>query len=149
MKVEDIFSELPVLETERTILRKVAKQDEEDMFAYCSDVEVSKDTTWYKHQTREDTRLFMNHILEEYSNQQIAPWGIEDKATGRFIGTCGLAGWNIKHSKAEIAYALSKPYWNQGYMTEIVKRLIAFGFSEMGLIRVEARCLLDNIGSAR
>jgi ribosomal-protein-alanine N-acetyltransferase len=149
MKPEDIFSDVPVLETERTVLRKVREQDENDMFYYCSDEEVSRYTTWYKHNTIEDTRLFINKILEEYKNQQVAPWGVEDKTTGKFIGTCGFVYWNTNHSRAELAYALSKEYWNQGYMTEIVRKIVEFGFSKMELVRIEARCLLDNMGSAR
>jgi [ribosomal protein S5]-alanine N-acetyltransferase len=148
MKLEEIFSDLPILETNRTILRKVKKEDETDMFSYCSDENVSKHTTWYKHNAIEDTRIFINRILEEYRNHQAAPWGIEDKETGKFIGTSGFVSWNTVHSRAEIAYAISKEFWNRGYMTEIVRRIIEFGFEDMGLVRIEARCLLDNIGSA-
>ena len=149
MKVDDIFFDLPIIETDRTILRKINEQDENDMFTYCSDEEVSRYTTWYKHETINDTRVFLNRILEEYRNQQIAPWGIQDKASGKLIGTCGFVYWNTAHSRAELAYALSKQFWNQGYMTEIAKKIIEFGFEKMELIRIEARCLLDNAGSAR
>lgn len=34
-------------------------------------------------------------------------------------------------------------------MTEIVKRMIQFGFEKMGLVRIEARCHPENIASAR
>ncbi len=34
-------------------------------------------------------------------------------------------------------------------MTEAARALIAFGFENMQLNRVEARCMIDNIGSAR
>lgn len=34
-------------------------------------------------------------------------------------------------------------------MTEVVRKLIEIGFSEMGLVRIEARCLTANNGSAR
>jgi len=149
MKLEDIFSDLPVLETEKTILRKIHNQDENDIFDYCSDEEVSRYTTWYKHNIVADTRLFIDKVLEEYNLHQVAPWGIEDKLSGKCIGTCGFVYWNIDHSRAELGYALSREYWNQGYMSEVVKRIIEFGFSNMELIRIEARCHPNNIGSAR
>ncbi len=57
--------------------------------------------------------------------------------------------WNIDNYRAEIGYALSREYWGQGYMTECVKRLIEFGFKNMDLVRIEARCVLMNIGSSR
>ncbi|RJE90515.1 N-acetyltransferase [Paenibacillus sp. 1011MAR3C5] len=140
---------MPRLETERTILRKISLEDAADMFEYCSDDEVSQYTTWNSHQSIEDTRAFIQYILNKYDQQQLAPWGIEDKATGKFIGSCGYVDWVPNHARGELAYALSRSYWNRGYMTEIVKRLIEIGFEKMGLVRIEARCLTANIGSAR
>ncbi|MFF2887353.1 GNAT family N-acetyltransferase [Paenibacillus sp. NPDC057967] len=91
----------------------------------------------------EDTREFIRNIIEKYEQQQLAPWGIEYKSTGKLIGTCGYVNWYPNHARAELAYALSRSYWNQGYMTEIVEKLVEIGFSIMGLVRIEARCLTD------
>jgi ribosomal-protein-alanine N-acetyltransferase len=149
MKVEDIFNDLPVLETSRTILRKIEKNDVQDIYSYCSDPEVSKYTTWYPHMKIEDTENFIDFIIDKYNKSQISPWGIQDKTTGRIIGTCDFVGWDTNHHKAEIGYALSRDYWGQGYMTECVKKIIEFGFEKMDLVRIEARCILANTGSAR
>jgi ribosomal-protein-alanine N-acetyltransferase len=149
MQSEDLFSNLPRLEIPRTILRQITGKDENDMFAYCSDEEVSRYTSWYKHNSLEDTRVFINKVLESYAAGQTASWGIEDKASGKLIGTCGFVTWNVRHSRAEIGYALSRDFWNQGYMTEIVRKVIEFSFTHMGVVRLEARCMVDNIGSAR
>ncbi|MNW66023.1 putative ribosomal N-acetyltransferase YdaF [compost metagenome] len=48
-----------------------------------------------------------------------------------------------------MGYVLSDQYWNQGYMTEVVKRIIQFGFDEVGLERIQAQCLVKNTGSAK
>ena len=149
MKIEDIFGELPTLETERTILRKITIDDLTDMYNYCSDDNVSEYTTWYSHQSLDDTRGFIEHILNAYSNSEVAPWGIIDKQTSTFIGTSGFVYWDINHSKAELGYALSRDFWNKGIMSEVVGRIIDFGFKDMDLVRIEARCLPNNIGSAR
>ena len=34
-------------------------------------------------------------------------------------------------------------------MTESVKKMIDFGLAHMNLVRIEARCLVDNAGAAR
>ncbi|MGO4530378.1 GNAT family N-acetyltransferase [Paenibacillus sp. 2TAF8] len=149
MKVEDIFNDLPVLETSRTILRKIEKNDVQDIYSYCSDPEVSKYTTWYPHMKIEDTENFIDFIIDKYNKSQISPWGIQDKTTGRIIGTCDFVGWDTNHHKAEIGYALSRDYWGQGYMTECVKKIIEFGFEKMDLVRIEARCIPANTGSSR
>lgn len=149
MRIEDIFSDLPTLETGRTILRKLRSEDEPDIFRYGSDDEVSRYTSWPTHQTMEDTRHYLNKVLQKYDHHAVAPWGIVDKETGRVIGTSGFMAWNVHHAKAELGYALSKDYWNRGYMTEVIRTIISYGFERMKLVRIEASCLPSNLGSAR
>ncbi|ACX66712.1 GNAT family N-acetyltransferase [Paenibacillus sp. Y412MC10] len=149
MRIEDIFSDLPTLETGRTILRKLRSEDEPDIFRYGSDDEVSRYTSWPTHQTMADTRHYLNKVLQKYDHHAVAPWGIVDKETGRVIGTSGFMAWNVHHAKAELGYALSKDYWNRGYMTEVIRTIISYGFEVMKLVRIEASCLPSNLGSAR
>lgn len=149
MKPKNIYEDLPMLETDRLILRKITPEDEADIYAYCSDEEITRYTVWYSHQSLDDTRWFMNWVFEQYNNHQVAPWGIEDKASGRMIGTTGFISWDTVNAKAEIGYAISRDFWNKGYMTEAVRKVVDFGFGSMQLVRIEARCHPDNIGSAR
>ena len=148
-RIEDVFADLPTLETERLVLRRMRLEDASDLFEYASDPEVSLYTTWYPHQSIDDSREFLTRILSLYENTQLADWGIVHKADAKFIGTCGFADWSPYHSRAEIGYAMSRKYWGQGLMTEAARRVIDFGFENMQLNRVDARCMIENIGSAR
>ncbi|MER1999838.1 MAG: GNAT family protein [Lysinibacillus sp.] len=149
MEIERIYSDLPILETERLILRKVSLEDVEDMYLYCSDEDVARDITWNAHKTITDTKSFIESILKQYENKQVAPWGIEYKENGRLIGNIDFVWWQPNHQTAEIAYVLSKEYWGKGLITEAVKEIIRFGFNEMDLVRIQARCFVENIGSYR
>jgi [ribosomal protein S5]-alanine N-acetyltransferase len=89
MEIEKIYGDLPILETERLILRKVTLEDLEDMFVYGSNEEVSKYVTWNTHKTLSkyvtwnthktlsDTKDFVEFVLNKYKNKQVAPWGIQ------------------------------------------------------------------------
>lgn len=149
MNIEKIYSDLPTLETERLILRKVTKEDIEDMYLYGSDEEVSKYVTWNTHETIADTKGFVEFVLNKYENKQVSPWGIEYKENGKFIGTIDFVWWQPDHKIAEIGYVISKDYWGKGLTTEVAKELVKFGFEEMDLVRVQARCDVENIASAR
>ncbi|MDF0556226.1 GNAT family protein [Kamptonema sp. UHCC 0994] len=149
METQDIFRNLTTLETERLILRKMTLEDAEDMFEYASDPEVAKYTIWNAHQSVKDTKFFLNTVVERYKNRQITDWGIIHKEDGKFIGTCGFAEYYLAHNRAEIGYVLSRKYWKQGYMSEAVGAIIKFGFQTMKLNRIEARCEVENIASAR
>lgn len=48
-----------------------------------------------------------------------------------------------------MGYVISQDYWNKGIATEAANEVIKFGFNEMDLVRIQARCVVENIGSAR
>ncbi len=145
----DTFSNLPIIETERLILRKLLYSDKEDIFYYASKPEVAKYTLWYPHQSKVDTLEFLNIVYEGYRTNTPAPWGIELKAISKIIGTVGFVDWDKNNHKAEIGYALSQDYWNKGITTEAVRKVINFGFNKMELNRIEARCKRENVSSSR
>ncbi|MGG4202691.1 GNAT family N-acetyltransferase [Peribacillus frigoritolerans] len=149
METGEIYSDLPILETERLILRKVTIQDVNDMFEYCSNQEVSRFVTWDAHESLDDTKEFIGFVLNQYLHGKVAPWAIEYKENHKMIGTIDFVSWNPGQNSAEIGYVLSPEYWGKGITTEAAKELIRFGFENMDLIRIQARCFTENIGSAR
>ncbi|MEG4075501.1 GNAT family protein [Microcoleus sp. Pol14C2] len=149
MNLLDILADLPTIETERLLLRKITLNDASDMFEYACNPEVSKYTMWSTHTSIEDTKYFLKSITKMYKRRELVDWGIVHKADKKFIGTCGFVEWSMTHSRAEIGYALSRNYWGEGYMSEAVNAVIEFGFREMLLNRILARCEVSNIASAR
>jgi len=149
MKIEDIFSNIPILCTKSLILKKMTLKDAEDLFEYASDPEVTKYITWAPHKSIDDSIDFLKSVLRRYENNEVSEWGIVYKENNKFIGTCGYVLWVPVHSLAEIAFALSREYWGKGLMTEAVKEVIKYGFEKMNLNRIYARCFMENIGSQK
>jgi [ribosomal protein S5]-alanine N-acetyltransferase len=149
MEIADIYSNLPVLETERLLLRKITPDDLEDMYSYCSNDDVAKYVTWSTHRSFADTKGFVDFVLNQYENGLIAPWGMEYKETGRLVGTIDFVSWQPHHRTAEIGYVISPEYWGKGLTPEASRELIRFGFEKMDLVRIQARCFVENIASQR
>lgn len=145
MNITEKFCDVPKIETERLILRKITLDDAEEMYSYASNEEVTKSVTWDTHSSLSDTIEFINSFLPQYD----APWGIELKENGKFIGTVHFVWWQQQHHSAEIGYVLSKEYWGKGLITEAARAIISFGFESMDLVRIQARCFLENKGSER
>lgn len=143
------FRNLPVLETPRLILRPLALDDVDDVYAYASDPEVARYTTWEAHGSRDDSRAFVEAQVKAYEDDQIAPWAMVLRETGRVVGTTGFVAWAPQHARAELGYAMGRSYWGRGLMTEAVRAVVACGFTQMGLNRIEARCIPENRASAR
>jgi [ribosomal protein S5]-alanine N-acetyltransferase len=131
------------------VLRKIRLTDAPDIFAYASDPAVARYTTWPPHPTVAATEAFVREVLQRYAQGLVGPWGIVHRDDGRLIGSCGFAYVMAWHGRAEIAYALSRPYWGQGLMPEAVRAVFAFGFDTLHLNRIEARCELENVASER
>ena len=114
IKVNEIYKNLPRLETTHFILRKVTVDDLEDMFAYSSDEEVTRFLRWGPHRTQEETECTMREVLREYEEGKDGPWGIEYRQTGRVVGSIHLMAISAQHSKAEIGFVLSRSYRDFG-----------------------------------
>jgi ribosomal-protein-alanine N-acetyltransferase len=147
--MENWFSDLPTLETDRLLLRQLTLRDAEDIFAYASDPEMPRFLNWDPHRSVDDSFYFVRTVLEQYQNNLPAPWGIIHKADGRVIGTAGFCAVFPAHGRAEIAYALARRYWGQGITPDAVRAVIAAGFGGLHLTRIQAICDIDNVASAR
>jgi ribosomal-protein-alanine N-acetyltransferase len=148
-KIDEILKDLPTLEMERLILRKMAPSDAEAVFAYASDPEVTRYVIWETHRSIEDSRAFLELESSKRESGGEPEWGIVYKGDHRLIGTCGIVSWDPDHARAELGYVLSRDYWGRGLMAEAVRAVISFGFQRMNLNRIEARCTAENAASAR
>ena len=73
-----------------------------------------------------------------------------DKETQECIGECGFHTWNKTHHKADLFYSLrADTYKQKGFMTEALKEVIAFGFTELQLHRQAALVASWNIASVK
>jgi ribosomal-protein-alanine N-acetyltransferase len=66
-------------------------------------------------------------------------WGVRRPGASRLIGTVGYN--RIERSRGrwgEIAYDLARDQWGRGVMSAILPAVIARGFEDWGLIRLEA-----------
>lgn len=143
------FGPLPTLETERLRLRKLTPDDAADVFDYAADSQVTKYLMWSPHRSIDDSLEFINAAIERYRKRRPAPWAMVLKSEKKVIGTCDFISWRPDHGRSEIGYALARKYWSRGLMTEGVREIIAYGFRQKGINRIQALCEIPNIGSAR
>ncbi|MGE7950381.1 GNAT family N-acetyltransferase [Lysinibacillus xylanilyticus] len=145
---DNVFKQtIPVLKTARLTLRPISLNDLEAMFNYASSENVARFVTWEPHKSFDDTKEFIELILNGYKQGKHLLWGIEYEQ--KLIGTIDFVSINDLHKFAEIGYVLSEEYWNQGITTEAAKKLIDYGFNELKLARIQARCFEENIGSQK
>ncbi len=68
----------------------------------------------------------------------------------KVIGSIGAFRQTNIHSKtAELGYYIAEEFWGKGIMTEAVKQLCSYVFSNSDMIRIYAEPFAYNIGSQR
>lgn len=76
-------------------------------------------------------------IKQDYAEGNSIHWGIEDKLTGKIVGTCGYyRGFGNGHG--ELGCVLLPPYRGQGFMAAALSLAIDFGTKRIGLHRIWA-----------
>ncbi|WP_424766815.1 GNAT family N-acetyltransferase [Paenibacillus sp. sgz302251] len=143
------FQSFPQLETDRFILRKSEEWDVRDIFELYSNKEVMRYTPLSPFSTQEDAVQEMYWHWEIFTRQIGLRWVMEEKQSGKVIGSCGFLNYSKENSRTEIGYDLTPSFWRQGMMAEAAARIVAFGFREMGLNRIEAKVEPANIASIR
>ncbi|MHA0856714.1 GNAT family N-acetyltransferase [Paenibacillus sp. CMAA1364] len=143
-----IPSNLSGLYNERIQLRLLERSDEERLWSILSDQQVflsianAKDDTYYQ------KRKLLGQILSRDVEQHLH-LGICLAQEGYLIGFVSLQNYSSFRSMPLLGYMLDRLYWGQGLTTEAVSILMNFGFSELGLQKVEGRCREDNIASEK
>ena len=136
----------PVLNTDRLVLRQLENLDDNELFLLRSDESVNKYLDGFKHDSIEQTRIFIQKIL----NNESVFWAICLKTDlKKLIGTICL--WNImkEDAKAEIGFVLHPMFQGKGYMKEAVNRVIDYAFNDIHLKMIEAFTHTDNEASNR
>lgn len=135
---------VPVLETNRLILRAVDLGDVDDMYEYASDAETVRDVSFPAHENKEVTRASINEIFLKRSEKgNPEAFAIVIKETGKMIGTCDFfKGYGS--DTFEMGYILNKKYWRQGYAYEAARAVLEFAFNQFGVRRMIIRHLSEN-----
>ena len=143
----EAFSHLPTLTTPRLVLRPVRMSDAQDLYEYSRDPQVAQHVLWDAHRSIHQTRAYIRYLLRQYRNAAPGTFAIALRDSGKVIGTIGFMWVQHENRSAEVGYSLSRAYWNRGYMSEALRAVLDFGFTQLNLNRIEAQHECDNPAS--
>ena len=138
------------LETERLILRQFTYNDIEPMFRnWASNPEVTKYLSWFAHKTPDETGVYVNKWIERYEEDDRYHWAIVLKDINEPIGSIGVVRMNEENKLAEMGYCIGQEYWNKGYTSEALNRVIDYLFSETDFKVIQAGHDIRNPNSGK
>ena len=135
------------IETSRLVLRQPTSADAAAVFdRYAGDPVVTQYVGWPRHESVEDTRVFLAFSDDEWQMWPAGPFLIESRVDGRLLGGTGLAFESP--TEAATGYVLAQDAWNAGYATEALAAVTAIA-ARLSLKEIYALCHPDNPASVR
>ena len=146
---KQINKHMITLETPRLLLRKLTIKEYDDLFENYT----QQDAMTFLGMTSEEE--FLEHKkkyeggMSTYRTSFVF-FQLIEKDSARIIGDCCFHTWYVPHFRAEIGYGLKEDKdKNKGYMKEALFPVVAYGFEDMGLNRIEAFISPNNIPSQK
>ena len=129
-------------------LRSFKKSDLEDLVTHANNTNISKFmTNKFPHPyTKQDGMQFIKHATSTKGNHKIFAIVID----GEVCGGIGLHPQDdVFQYNAELGYWVGEKYWGHGIVTEAIKHMVNYGFTNMKIKRIFARPFSNNPGSKR
>ena len=139
-------SESRELATPRLTLRPFGPGDVDDVFEYAQDPEWAEyllDSVPQPYTRRDADKFVADRMLAPKTQPS---WNVVLDGAG--IGGIILS-IDSKHETGAIDYALARPHWRQGLMTEAAAAVVDWGFTHRGLSRISSHADLRNRRSWR
>lgn len=143
------MTQQPVLDDARVQLRPFALADAPVVQLLVGDPDVALMTREIPHPYEDGmAETWIRRERRKWSRGQGVAFAVCRKPAGELIGCMSLKLDDANHA-GELGYWIGKPWWNLGYATDAARRLLRFGFEELGLHRIHAHHLGSNPGSGR
>ena len=139
-------SVIPVIETERLILRGPIPADVDAWAACIADPDVTRYLGWRRHASLADTRGFVEFSNTQWKTWNSGPMLAISRESGALLGGTGLSfdGPDV----AQTGYGFAKDAWGQGFATEALRAMIELA-SQRGVTRLYAVCHAQHQASWR
>ncbi len=138
MSMNLAFTHFPLLTTDRLQLRQFQPEDAKAFFKLKSNQQIMDFYGDKTHTSLEETRTLIQEIRDLYTRHESIFWGITLKGEDAIIGSCAFISFGPDLHYAEIGYELNQEYWRQGIVAEALAVILTYGFTELGLHRIEA-----------
>ena len=143
------MNQMPVLKSERLLLRPFKKSDADDVQKLAGNKDVAKTTINIPYPYEDGmAEEWMSSHEKEYKNGNSLTLAITHKKRKYLIGAISLS-IQQKFNRAEMGYWIGKKYWNNGYCTEAAFKMTAFGFEKLELHKIYATHIKENPSSGK
>jgi len=135
--------EIPVVDTERLILRGYREADLDALVAMAADPIVGPHLTDGMLPVREACWRQLALWVGHWTIRGFGMWAVEERSSGTFIGRIGIwqpEGW----PGTEVGWLLGRAFWGHGYATEAARASLEWGFTHLEVPELVSLIRSDN-----
>jgi len=140
---------IPVLESERLVLRGMTLDDAAEVQRLAGDERIAATTSLIPHPYPDGAaEEWIGTHEAEFAAGTGVVWAMTRREGDELIGAIGLM-IAVEHDRAELGYWVGVPYWNNGYVTEAGRLVLRYGFESRRLNRIHSHHFETNPASGR
>ncbi len=149
---KDLYEEFPYIVANDIIIRKMTENDADALMELCSSEAVYRYAPDFM--TTKNKKAVIRNISQiggrDFEKKLYIIAGVYlQEDPNNIIATSEIFGYDKLVSMAEIGYRINERYWNRGIATKVTQALVAYLFDEIGLNRIQAKVMPENIYSAK
>lgn len=138
-----------MLRGQKVLLRPVRRSDIEYFLKWFNDMDVTQYLNLYLPMTEMGEEQWIDNLGARRNSAMFVIEAI-DGASNKPIGSTGLEDISARDHNATFGIAVGdKDYWSKGYGTEAARLLIAYGFEQLNLHRINSFAFAFNERSIR
>lgn len=138
------------LETERLLLLPPNESAAQDVFEYAKDPIFCEHLDATPVEDIDESSAYINKLISDNSSQKRLYWMIALKESKVVVGTLGyIFSYPRQHKVAAFGYGIGVNYWGMRIFPEAAQVVIKFGFTKLGLRKIQLLTRAKNIRSVR
>ena len=135
------------IQTGRLTIRPVVESDLAGLLAIHSVDDVNRFLPYVTWTGMADAQAWFERATKRQNDGVSMQFVLVEKSSNTVVGSCVLFDIETDNARAELGYAIGKPYWRSGLMREALTAFISFAFCDLALRRLDARVDPENVAS--
>jgi ribosomal-protein-alanine N-acetyltransferase len=150
MKLEFIFDRFPRLESKALVLKRIEKEDVNEVFAIYDNERVFEYCGILSKHNIKTVESMIGHFERDYNKKSRVKLGIFlKKEEEKLAGIIEIMDFNQRVEMVTVGYFLAEEYWGRGIASEALGILVKFLFEEVQVNRIHAEVMPANTASQK
>ena len=142
------YEKFPYIVAEEVTLRKIVASDLDNLFEIYSNENLFKYSPVKLKKNKETVANMIGHFERDFNKRKNINLGIcLNSAPDIIVGVAEMFDYSKDINMITIGYRLNDRFWAKGIATKAVKAMIDYLFTDIGINRIQAFVMLENMKS--